>query len=80
MSFLHATLAPSEAVAGNRAAHPGRSGLRSALRTVVATVRAWRRRARQRKELRMLTDYELRDFLFSRSDAAAEASKPFWVP
>ena len=37
-----------------------------------------RRRIRQRNELMTLSDYELSDFICSRSDARAEASKWFW--
>jgi uncharacterized protein YjiS (DUF1127 family) len=36
------------------------------------------RRVQQRRELIMLTDRDLRDIGITRSDAAAEASKPFW--
>jgi uncharacterized protein YjiS (DUF1127 family) len=41
-------------------------------------VSTWRRRIRQRNELMTLSDHELSDFMCSRSDARAEASKWFW--
>jgi uncharacterized protein YjiS (DUF1127 family) len=38
----------------------------------------WRRRARERAELRSLTRREIIDFCPKRSDASREMSKPFW--
>ena len=38
----------------------------------------WRRRARSRYELTMLSDGNLRDIGLSRCDVDFEASKPFW--
>ncbi len=41
-------------------------------------VKEWRRRARSRRELLMLSEYELQDMSWTRGDAMMEASKPFW--
>jgi uncharacterized protein YjiS (DUF1127 family) len=38
----------------------------------------WRRRVRRRNELMTLSDRDLRDFRWTRAQAEAEASKPFW--
>ncbi len=35
-------------------------------------------RARQRRRLRDMEDWQLRDLNFTRAEALAEASKPFW--
>ena len=48
------------------------------LRALLAIVAAWRRRVRERRELMWLSDRELNDFGASRTDAIAEANKPFW--
>lgn len=40
----------------------------------------WHERARQRRQLRELTDALLHDLGLTRSDADAEAIKPFWRP
>ena len=37
-------------------------------------------RARQRRQLRELSDHMLRDIGLTRADAWAEAEKPFWRP
>jgi uncharacterized protein YjiS (DUF1127 family) len=38
----------------------------------------WRRRARSRRELRQLSEIDLQDIGWSRTDAIAESVKPFW--
>jgi len=38
----------------------------------------WRSRAVARRELLMLSDYELQDIGLSRVEAVREGSKPFW--
>lgn len=43
-----------------------------------AAIRAWRTRMRQRRELLMLNDVELREFSLTAADVNREASKPFW--
>ena len=58
---------------GIAAVHRGESW-----RQVWTTIAAWRRRARERRELLTLSDVELRDFGIGRSEAIQEASKPFW--
>jgi uncharacterized protein YjiS (DUF1127 family) len=40
----------------------------------------WHERARQRRHLRSLGDYMLRDIGLSRADVEGEAGKPFWRP
>ncbi len=39
---------------------------------------AWRERARQIRDLRQMTDRELKDIGLSRADVEREAAKPFW--
>ena len=38
----------------------------------------WHERARQRHQLRSLSDHMLRDIGLGRADIEAEAAKPFW--
>ena len=49
--------------------------MREALRQ---KLQCWHERAAGRHELRRLTERELRDIGVTRSEAEAEASKPFW--
>ena len=44
----------------------------------MARVSEWQQRSAGRRELISLTERDLRDIGISRSDAEAEASKPFW--
>jgi uncharacterized protein YjiS (DUF1127 family) len=44
----------------------------------MARVNEWQQRAAGRRELVNLTERDLRDIGISRSDAEAEANKPFW--
>jgi uncharacterized protein YjiS (DUF1127 family) len=46
-------------------------------RTLIA-IRAWRVRMRQRRELLMLNDVELRELSLTEADVNREARKPFW--
>ena len=46
----------------------------------VDLVLSWHERARQRRRLRSLDDYMLRDIGLSRADVEGEADKPFWLP
>lgn len=46
-------------------------------RTLTA-ICAWRARMRQRRELLMLNDVELRELLITEADVDREARKPFW--
>jgi len=41
-------------------------------------IRAWRARMRQRRELLMLNDVELRELSLTKADVNREAHKPFW--
>jgi uncharacterized protein YjiS (DUF1127 family) len=52
----------------------------AALASVATTLFAWRERARQRRALGDLSEWDLHDFGVSRCDAVGEASKPFWRP
>jgi uncharacterized protein YjiS (DUF1127 family) len=40
----------------------------------------WLERARQRRQLRELSDHMLRDIGLTQADAWAESEKPFWRP
>ena len=51
----------------------GRIGQRT-----LAAIRAWRARMRQRRELLMLNDVELRELSLTEVDVDREARKPFW--
>jgi uncharacterized protein YjiS (DUF1127 family) len=43
-----------------------------------AAIRAWRTNMRQRRELLMLNDVELRELSLTASDVNCETSRPFW--
>ncbi|NQV82454.1 MAG: DUF1127 domain-containing protein [Rhodospirillales bacterium] len=45
---------------------------------VFATLKMWRNRSGQRRALRDLPNYRLKDIGISRMDAVREAEKPFW--
>jgi uncharacterized protein YjiS (DUF1127 family) len=45
---------------------------------VVASLQAWRERARSRRDLMRLSEYQLKDIGLSRQDAEQEWQKPFW--
>jgi uncharacterized protein YjiS (DUF1127 family) len=47
---------------------------------IVDLVLTWHERARQRRHLRSLDNYMLRDIGLSRADVEGEAGKPFWLP
>ena len=64
-----------------RVEQPGRGGiavLRRRLPRVLHTVWLWHERSRQRRQLRFLSDYMLRDLGLMRIDVQVEVSKPFW--
>ena len=44
-----------------------------------AMLTTWLQRARQRRQLGQLEDWQLRDIGITREAAANEARKPFWV-
>lgn len=48
------------------------------LAKVPAAIRLWRQRIRDREVLAGLSELELRDLRFSRSEIAHEVRKPFW--
>jgi uncharacterized protein YjiS (DUF1127 family) len=45
---------------------------------LLSVIYAWRARMRQRSELLMLNDVELRELSLTNADVNREASKPFW--
>ena len=47
-------------------------------RGTLKAIRAWRARMRQRRELLMLNDVELRELSLTGADVDREARKPFW--
>ncbi|MGE5164245.1 MAG: DUF1127 domain-containing protein [Sphingobacteriales bacterium] len=54
-------------------------GLVGRIRQVTVTaIRTWRVRMRQRRELLMLNDVELRELSLTEADVDREARKPFW--
>jgi len=61
--------------ASSRAADHGSGAL---VQAAVERLDEWRRRQRERRELALLGDRDLRDFGATRADAAAELRKPFW--
>jgi uncharacterized protein YjiS (DUF1127 family) len=48
------------------------------LRICLSRISLWRERARQRRALRQLDDYMLRDLGLTRLDVDREAARPFW--
>jgi uncharacterized protein YjiS (DUF1127 family) len=68
----HATLAGGAA--------RSRPWLASRIGRAVDLVLSWHERARQRRHLRSLDNYMLRDIGLSRADVEGEAGKPFWRP
>jgi uncharacterized protein YjiS (DUF1127 family) len=52
----------------------------NAVQNINARILFWINRYRQRKLLRDLDDYMLKDIGISRADALKESSKPFWKP
>ena len=55
-----------------------RSSLPSS-RQLFALLETWYQRARQRRQLAQLSDCQLSDIGIDRTDALAEAAKPFWM-
>lgn len=54
---------------------------RAAWEVVIALVdryAGWREHARQMRDLRRMSDRDLKDIGLSRADAEREASKPYW--
>jgi uncharacterized protein YjiS (DUF1127 family) len=48
------------------------------VQSTLAAMRVWQHRMRQRRELLMLNDIELRDLSLSESDVNREGRKQFW--
>ena len=74
-SRTHAVLALSLALAWFALRRLGHGTGRVAERGLI-----WLERARQRRQLRELSDHMLRDIGLTRADAWAESEKPFWRP
>ena len=75
----------SESIHTSRATLAGvtvrsRPWLASRVGRAVDLVLTWHERARQRRHLRSLGNYMLRDIGLSRADVEGEAGKPFWRP
>ena len=69
-----AGLSPSVPASGTRSIRLfGRIGQRT-----LTAIRAWRTSMRQRRELVMLNDVELRELSITEADVDREARKPFW--
>ena len=67
----HSPSLPASGTLGMRLV--GRIGQRT-----LTVIRAWRARMRQRRELLMLNDVELRELSLTEADVDREARKPFW--
>jgi uncharacterized protein YjiS (DUF1127 family) len=48
------------------------------VQSTLAAMRGWQHRMRQRRELLMLNEIELRELSLSEADVNREARKPFW--
>ena len=55
-----------------------KAAFKNTLTWLVQHVNGWAERRRQRLDLAMLTDDELKDIGLERSDALRESQKPFW--
>lgn len=56
----------------------GARALSGALFSAVDVVMMWHERAKQRRQLAGLNDYELKDIGLSRADVEREVRKPIW--
>lgn len=78
----HQPLLPHERRQPSAAIAAGVKGLRRWLgvigRWVATAFATWAERARSRRELAALSEYELRDIGLTRADVLCETSKPFW--
>ena len=66
---------------GKRWSEPrsGQGVLRRAGRDLFQILVTWQQRSAERQHLATMSEFHLKDMGLSRSDAEAEASKPFWV-
>ena len=71
-SKIHTNGISSGAVSG------GVSAVFHTIGKAARTVIAWQERADQRRQLRALSEYMLKDIGLSRADVEREVSKPFW--
>jgi uncharacterized protein YjiS (DUF1127 family) len=70
-TLTHATMTVFQAKSSPRQAP-------SLVTRALDTLHIWRRRARERRRLAELNEYELRDFGASSADRFQELAKPFW--
>jgi uncharacterized protein YjiS (DUF1127 family) len=77
--MLSETMRTSHASLAGRAAR-SRPWLAGRVGRAVDLILGWHERVRQRRHLRSLDDYMLRDIGLSRADVEGEAGKPFWRP
>jgi uncharacterized protein YjiS (DUF1127 family) len=74
LSFTVTIPIPATELRGLRKAAAG------AVQAVAARVRLWRRRARERAQLRTMGAHLRRDMNVRYEDCRLEAQKPFWLP
>jgi uncharacterized protein YjiS (DUF1127 family) len=75
-TLVHPSLTNCQALSySSRFAAPQQPGL---LARLTATLRVWQRRMRERQELALLGERELRDMRVSSSDVWHEIRQPFW--
>lgn len=69
-------------VTGRPAVRKGRPGILRAfskiLLAAVVIIELWMERARQRRQLARLDEFQLKDIGLSRADVEKEVSRPFW--
>ena len=80
MRTLHLSHGSAQASDLGRAAGVISTPLSMWSRRALGWLSVWRARARERRQLRELSDALLHDLGLSRSDVDAEAMKPFWRP
>lgn len=68
----------SEWAAGSPRTQRARNAATETLIALFDRLAEWQQLARQRRELRQMSDRELKDVGLSRADAEREAAKPFW--
>ena len=80
MRTLHLSHGSAQASDLGRAAGVISTPLSMWSRRALGWLSVWRARARERRQLRELSDTLLHDLGLSRSDIDAEIAKPFWRP
>ena len=80
MSIRHAAPLSLALTTPTRAATADEVRWRDLFAALVDQLMTWQERARQRHQLRSLSDHMLHDIGLGRADVEAETSKPFWLP